>query len=64
LIPEDVADAVIYAVSWSSVRLVFVIVLQVTRPAHCQVAEIMLYCTNQSGPRDIVRAGPSLGKTV
>lgn len=47
LIPEDCADAVIYAA---------------TRPAHCQVADVMLYCTNQSGPRDIVRQGPSLGK--
>jgi 3-hydroxy acid dehydrogenase/malonic semialdehyde reductase len=46
MIPDDVADAVLYAV---------------TRPLQCQVADIILYCNNQSGPRDIVRAGPSMG---
>jgi len=45
--PEDVADTVLFAA---------------TRPAHVQIADIILYCTNQSGPRDLVRAGESLGK--
>ena len=35
--------------------------VQVTRPAHVQVADIVLYCTNQSGPRDVARLGPSMG---
>lgn len=46
LSPQDVADNVIYAA---------------TRPAHVQIAEIVMYCTNQSGPRDVVRVGESLG---
>lgn len=45
--PEDVADSVLYAV---------------TRPAHVQVADVLMYATNQSGPRDVQRVGPSLGK--
>jgi 3-hydroxy acid dehydrogenase/malonic semialdehyde reductase len=49
MIPEDVADAVMYAV---------------TRPAHCQIADVILYCTNQSGPRDLVRAGPGMGRPI
>ena len=44
--PEDVADNVIYVA---------------TRPKHVQIADIIMYCTNQSGPRDIARAGSSLG---
>jgi 3-hydroxy acid dehydrogenase/malonic semialdehyde reductase len=47
LVPEDCADATIYAA---------------TRPAHCQIADVILYCTNQSGPRDVVRLGQSMGK--
>jgi 3-hydroxy acid dehydrogenase / malonic semialdehyde reductase len=44
--PEDVADNILYAA---------------TRPAHVQIADIIMYATNQSGPRDIVRQGESLG---
>ena len=47
--PEDVADNVIYAA---------------TRPAHVQIADIIMYCTNQAGPRDLFRVGESLGATA
>lgn len=47
LLPEDVADNVIYAA---------------TRPSHVQVADIITLCTNQSGPRDLARIGPGMGK--
>jgi len=46
LLPEDVADNIIYAA---------------TRPPHVQVADIIMYATNQSGPRDVYRVGTSLG---
>lgn len=45
--PDDVADCIVFAA---------------TRPPHVQIADIIVYCTNQAGPRDIVRAGESLGK--
>ena len=47
LLADDIADATFYAAS---------------RPEHVQIGDIKLWCTNQSGPRDIVRAGSNLGR--
>jgi 3-hydroxy acid dehydrogenase/malonic semialdehyde reductase len=44
--PDDVADNVVYAA---------------TRPAHVTIADMKIFCTNQSGPRDVARVGESLG---
>lgn len=43
--PEDVAEDVYYAA---------------TRPSHVQISDIVSYATNQAGPRDIIRAGPTM----
>jgi serine 3-dehydrogenase len=47
--PDDVADCVVFSAQ---------------APPHVQIGEMMVYATNQSGPRDIARVGPSLGKSA
>ena len=42
----DIADQICYAA---------------TRPAHVQIADIICWPTNQAGPTNIARVGPTLG---
>ena len=49
LVAEDIADQIAYAA---------------TRPAHVQIADIVCWPTNQAGPTNIARVGPSLGAPV
>eukprot|EP00635_Sarcinochrysidales_sp_CCMP3193_P003329 CAMPEP_0118899810 /NCGR_PEP_ID=MMETSP1166-20130328/6209_1 /TAXON_ID=1104430 /ORGANISM="Chrysoreinhardia sp, Strain CCMP3193" /LENGTH=283 /DNA_ID=CAMNT_0006838941 /DNA_START=26 /DNA_END=877 /DNA_ORIENTATION=+ len=46
LTAHDIADQIIFAA---------------TRPAHVQIADIICWPTNQAGPTNIARVGPSLG---
>lgn len=43
---EDIADQIVYAA---------------TRPAHVQIADIICWPTNQAGPTNVARVGPTLG---
>ena len=46
LTAADIADQIVYSA---------------TRPAHVQIADIICWPTNQAGPANIARVGPSLG---
>lgn len=50
-----------FAAFYLTTNLAFSLTVQVTRPAHVQIADVIMYATNQSGPRDLARVGASLG---